>query len=203
VWIKDIQNRGRDGESAVSTALMELRRNGYAQLQRNVDRGGRTLGFRFLVSDASTFPKTSKQVIVRQPERGFQEMGQPQMGRRVCTENNTTENDAERDRHAESAFVSFWNLYPKKIGEKHCRQIFRREKLRLIVDQVITGLQAWIQHEWRWKADRYIPYPKTWLIERRWENPPQAQRRDPITGRRLPPISRPVTPVTANQLRER
>ena len=163
----------------MSAALMELRRNGYAQLQRTIDSRGRTRGFRLLISDAPTFPKTSKQVIVRQPEGRFQEMGQPQMGGQVRTKNDTTENETKEEGHPdrETAFDAFWEEYPVKSRELECRRLFRVKKLYLIIDKIVTAVRAQRRGPWAEFDPRYIPSPKSWLAGERWNDQIPAPRR--------------------------
>ena len=60
--VNDLEKSSSDGEAAIRSALMELRKCGYAQLQKVMHKG-QVKKWILVVSDAPKFPKSTKSVI--------------------------------------------------------------------------------------------------------------------------------------------
>lgn len=68
-------------------------------------------------------------------------------------------------------FKEFWKLYPRKVSPKVCKPIFEnyvKNKLE-IADEIIAGLRAHIPI-YANREKKFIPHPKTWLNQARWED---------------------------------
>ena len=79
-------------------------------------------------------------------------------------------------------FQSFWEAYPKHKGKEPARKAFRKLKA---TDELLETILSAVEREKRsdqWKRDngQYIPYPATWLNQRRWEDEPDGEP-DPDT----------------------
>lgn len=77
-------------------------------------------------------------------------------------------------------FERFWEAYPRKKGkgdaEKKFMQIAPSEEL---FDRIMVSLEEQKQtRQWQEDGGRFIPYPATWLHQRRWEDEPDAS----VTG---------------------
>ena len=92
------------------------------------------------------------------------------------TSNNTIINtDIKNNKKTENPlFEQFWKAYPKcdrKVDKKGCRKIF--EKINPSDELFATMLKALEQHkksaQWNESNGKYIPQPKTWLNQERWE----------------------------------
>jgi len=66
-------------------------------------------------------------------------------------------------------FDSFWLAYPKKVGKKKTRAIWKRRKLDRIAEQIISDVENRIHADQKW-IDGYIPNPTTYLNGDRWED---------------------------------
>lgn len=71
-------------------------------------------------------------------------------------------------------FLEFWSVYPKKMGKGAAYKVFNRLKLgEKEKADIITALN-WQKKSEQWLKDngRFIPYPATYLNQRRWEDEP-------------------------------
>jgi hypothetical protein len=83
-------------------------------------------------------------------------------------------------------FEQFWAAYPRKVGKPAARRAWKTIRaIPIPVEAVMVGLEAWKQTEqWQKEGGQFIPYPATFLNQRRWEDePPQkglnrAEQRD-------------------------
>lgn len=67
-------------------------------------------------------------------------------------------------------FLKFWKQYPKKVGKSVALRIWNKltQEEQTIILRVLPqhiGLPQWSEHD-----GKYIPYPSTWLNQRRWED---------------------------------
>jgi len=71
------------------------------------------------------------------------------------------------------SFESFWKLYPKKVGKLVAQRAWGKVPRRTSWRSLIDGLQRWKQTEqWQKEGGKFIPYPATFLNQRRWEDDP-------------------------------
>lgn len=67
-------------------------------------------------------------------------------------------------------FLTFWKLYPKKVGKDAAWRAWRsRNGTRPDIAALVTAIQTQTQSD-QWKKDngQYIPNPATWLNQGRW-----------------------------------
>ncbi len=70
-------------------------------------------------------------------------------------------------------FGEFWKAYPVKVGKPAAQGAWKKVKLPE-VQTIMAGLDRWKSSE-QWKNRQFIPYPATFLNQRRWEDePPKA-----------------------------
>jgi hypothetical protein len=88
--------------------------------------------------------------------------------------NNTSKNNIHAPHDQIKGFERFWSVYPKRKGKEAARKAFAK----LEPDDELLGVMiAAIQQEmksdqWKRNGGQYIPYPATWLNQRRWEDEP-------------------------------
>lgn len=73
---------------------------------------------------------------------------------------------------AEKRFDEFWAAYPKKVGKKAAWNAWRKVKPDTeLFDKIMTAIGR-AKATWQWQREngRYIPNPKTWLNEGRWDD---------------------------------
>lgn len=69
-------------------------------------------------------------------------------------------------------FERFWKAYPRKIGKGAAKQEFKKIKPSTsLLEKMISAVEACKKTE-QWKKDggQYIPHPKTWLHQGRWDD---------------------------------
>lgn len=69
-------------------------------------------------------------------------------------------------------FHLFWDKYPKKVGKKKSKSIYKKiVKSSKIEGKIFKGLEDYIR---KWNVEgtplSYIPNPTTWLNQERWED---------------------------------
>ena len=68
-------------------------------------------------------------------------------------------------------FDEFWNEYPKKKAKAKAKQTWESKKLDKEKKDILKGLKKYKQsQEWKEKKGKFIPYPTTFLNQRRWED---------------------------------
>lgn len=80
-------------------------------------------------------------------------------------------NKTKRNQYAPE-FEKFWSVYPRKIGDKRKAQTYFGEQIAEGgVDRIIEAAEGFRDECLRvGTAQRYIPYPATWLNQQRWKN---------------------------------
>ena len=75
-----------------------------------------------------------------------------------------------------AGFELFWKVYPRKIGKRAAwlvwmRQIRQSDLLAsLTEDTIIDALKLQVEGGHFSAETKYIPYPRTWLHQGRWED---------------------------------
>ncbi len=69
-------------------------------------------------------------------------------------------------------FDTFWSAYPKKTGKADARKKFEK----LVTDEsTLSAILKSLEYlktteQWQKDSGKYIPYPATWLNQKRWED---------------------------------
>lgn len=72
-------------------------------------------------------------------------------------------------------FERFWKAYPNKVGKPAAQRAWKKMPPRTPYENVMAGLERWKQTEqWQKEGGQFIPYPATFLNQRRWEDEPPA-----------------------------
>ena len=72
-------------------------------------------------------------------------------------------------------FLEFWSAYPRKTGKGAAYKVFNKLKLTKKEKADILSSLEWQKRSDQWLRDngQFIPYPATYLNQRRWEDEPQ------------------------------
>ena len=122
------------------------------------------------------------------PDKNVREPGQKCPGNpdknvpRISKENNKANNPPKAPQGAEAdiwdkpAWDRFWAIYPRKVDKQKAIRAWNRlkadRKLMQIMSAALKAQRA--SEEWRRDNGRAVPYPSTWLNNRRWEDEPTA-----------------------------
>ena len=69
-------------------------------------------------------------------------------------------------------FNIFWNKYPKRVGKEKAKKAFLKACLDDVVfSEMLNALEKFKETaDWKKENGQYIPYPATWLNQKRWED---------------------------------
>jgi hypothetical protein len=80
------------------------------------------------------------------------------------------QDEALDDMEMARLFDEFWAAYPRKEHKKEAFKVWRREKLSLKADEIISDVRIrQVKHD-RWEDRAFIPLPGTYLNGEQWEN---------------------------------
>lgn len=103
----------------------------------------------------------------------------PNTTERKRTPDKDKDKDKEKNKDTSSAFVVFWNAYPKKEAKKDAAAVFAKlnpspELLASILAALATKSASF---DWTKEDGKYIPLPATWLRAERWNDEAPADNR--------------------------
>lgn len=102
------------------------------------------------------------------------------------TTKTTTETSSSKSAIQADGFERFYKLYPRKQKRPAAERVWK--KLGLSSEQQEALIQALAEHckqsDWVKEGGQYIPYPASWLNDRRWEDElkPAAGKPSPHTN---------------------
>ena len=80
-----------------------------------------------------------------------------------------TNNQTPKKDIGQSAFDRFWEEYPQKVKKKQAQEIWKRKKLDIKADLIISDVEKRLALDARWKGG-FIPDPTTYLNGERWND---------------------------------
>lgn len=71
-----------------------------------------------------------------------------------------------------ASFDAFWNSYPKKVSKVTAKKAWDKIKPdEALTDVIVKSVEAFAQTEgWRKDGGQFVPYPATFLNQKRWED---------------------------------
>jgi hypothetical protein len=67
-----------------------------------------------------------------------------------------------------NGFENFWQRYPRKQKKKKVAQIWCKNKLHKIAEQILNAVEHRLETDWKGKELEFIPLPDTYLNQERW-----------------------------------
>ena len=83
------------------------------------------------------------------------------------------EDKTEVKHTCEADFDRFWELYPRKVKKQQARAAFENVDVDFAVLMKALNRQA-ADPRWQEEGGRFVPYPDSWLKDRRWEDETQV-----------------------------
>lgn len=80
----------------------------------------------------------------------------------------------------DDVFLSFWEMYPKKVAKIRCYEYFREADLYDEIGNITKGLKHLIEVDYSKKERQYIPDPITFLVDERWKDYKEERKEDEI-----------------------
>jgi hypothetical protein len=101
-------------------------------------------------------------------------------GDSVLREQNLTELKGTQPKRTElrERFERFWEIYPKKVGKDAAWVEFQRRNPGddLTDDMIAVIQQQRASEQWRKDGGQFIPHPRTWLHQGRWQDEGQKSK---------------------------
>ncbi|KKL94165.1 hypothetical protein LCGC14_1867430 [marine sediment metagenome] len=106
-----------------------------------------------------------------------------------------------KERETPVGFDRFWDAYPRKVGKPSAQKAWRRVFIRALSvawdhgeiapprqqelgNKILAGLELWkATEQWQKDGGQFIPYPATFLNQRRWEDDPPTSGYTETHGR--------------------
>lgn len=76
--------------------------------------------------------------------------------------------DSQLDKTLLARFDEFWAVYPRKVAKHAALLVWQRLKPDAELTAVIVV--AVERQKVLWDTPRFIPHPRTWLLQRRWND---------------------------------
>ena len=164
----------KDGRDSIRSGLKELEENGYLVRSRIRDDSGKLTSVEWTVSDRPMFEKP----MLENPM-----LENPMLENR--TQYNTKEYNTKEfitkdippispkgGKDCSDLFNQFWSSYPKHIAKQSAVKAFEKLKPDEKLLEAMLKAIAMQKESKQWEKDggAFIPYPATWLNQRRWED---------------------------------
>ena len=92
--------------------------------------------------------------------------------------NPTRAKREESDKEDDLLFDRFWDVYPRKESKPAAKKAFDKIKPdEELLSKMIKAIERWSKTaQWQENGGQFIPYPASWLNQRKWEDiPPEAK----------------------------
>ena len=116
----------------------------------------------------------NNQEVLTEKSRGYCQKNQGGIDQKV-KENNTSINNTSINNkkiYKKENFEEFWKEYPRKVNKFKTEEWFKKnnpneETFNLILNKLKQMKKT---DSWKKENGKYIPYPTTWLNQKRWED---------------------------------
>lgn len=90
----------------------------------------------------------------------------------IYGQNETKELAESEEKIWEKQFEIFYNKYPKKVKKQDTKKWFQKNKpSNELFSSMMNSLEQFrSSNDWQKDRGQYIPYPTTWLNQKRWED---------------------------------
>lgn len=99
-----------------------------------------------------------------------------------CTTNFANIKDKDKDKDINiyniyaQKFEKFYEAYPKKVSKENTKKWFLKNKPNdELFNKIMEALENYKKSK-QWKDKQYIPYPSTWLNQKRWEDDIEVEK---------------------------
>ena len=169
----------KDGRSSIRSGLKELEENGYLVRSRVRDENGKLTSAEWTVSDHPMLENP----MLEKPMFENPMLENPMLENR--TQYNTKEYNTKEfitkdippispkgKTDCSDLFNQFWAAYPKHIAKQSAVKAFEKLKPDEKLLEAMLKSIAMQKESKQWEKDggAFIPYPATWLNQRRWED---------------------------------
>ena len=159
----------KDGRSSIRSGLKELEENGYLVRSRVRDESGKLTSTEWTVSDKPMFenPMLENPMLENRTQYNTKEYNTKEF---ITKDIPPISPKGKTD--CSDLFNQFWSAYPKHIAKQSAVKAF--EKLKpdeKLLEAMLKAIEMQRESkQWEKDGGAFIPYPATWLNQRRWED---------------------------------
>ena len=179
--IRSMAKQLKEGETAITTALNELKKFGWLSYAKHSDGKGVYHLFWTAQPIATSNPDADNPVLDKpepeKPNQGFPMKGKPQ---RISNKEPVVKKIGKDLKEPMCAFTesfeTFWKLYPKKVDKKKTLQLWLKLKPSAeLVNTIMQSLGKYCVSEgWTKDHGKFVPHASTWLNAERWNDEVQV-----------------------------
>ena len=165
--IEGLMKLKKDNRSAIRTALFELEEEGYLHRERDRNEKGILTN---TIYDIYEVPMLENQTL-DEPKFEKPTLEKPTLENRTQLNTNNIKdlNKSNKEIYKER-FEVFYKAYPKHLKKAEVEKWFLKNKPdETLFKTIMTQLEKFKQTK-EWSNTQYIPYPSTWLNQKRWED---------------------------------
>ena len=159
----------KDGRDSIRSGLKELEENGYLVRSRIRDDSGKLTSVEWTVSDRPMFekPMLENPMLENRTQYNTKEYNTKEF---ITKDIPPISPKGKTD--CSDLFNKFWTAYPKHIAKQSAVKAF--EKLKpdeKLLEAMLKAIEMQKESkQWEKDGGAFIPYPATWLNQRRWED---------------------------------
>ena len=157
-----------DGKASITEGLQELEWFGFLTRKRQAD--GRVV---YLVHFPPVEPLSENQQMEQKPLSEKATMGKSHNGKigQVSNKDSLVIKNSNKERVSGVGFEEFWVIYPEKIAKHKALSSWLKMNEEEIQRAIIAiKKQVESNHFMGNDGKNYIPYPATWLNQKRWDD---------------------------------
>ena len=174
----------KDGIDSIRNGLKELEQNGYLVRSRVRDESGKLTSAEWTVSDKPMLgnpmlenpmlenPMLENPMLENRTQYNTKEYNTKEFITKEFITKDIPPISPKGEKDCSDLFNQFWDAYPKHIAKQSAVKAF--EKLKpdeKLLEAMLKAIELQKESkQWEKDGGAFIPYPATWLNQRRWED---------------------------------
>ena len=169
----------KDGIDSIRNGLKELEQNGYLVRNRVRDESGKLTSAEWTVSDQPMLgkpmlenPMLENPMLENRTQYNTKEYNTKEFITKEFITKDIPPISPKGKTDCSDLFNQFWDAYPKHIAKQSAVKAF--EKLKpdeKLLEAMLKAIEMQKESkQWEKDGGAFIPYPATWLNQRRWED---------------------------------
>ena len=169
----------KDGIDSIRNGLKELEQNGYLVRNRVRDESGKLTSAEWTVSDQPMLgkpmlenPMLENPMLENRTQYNTKEYNTKEFITKEFITKDIPPISPKGGKDCSDLFNQFWSSYPKHIAKQSAVKAF--EKLKpdeKLLEAMLKAIERQKESkQWEKDGGAFIPYPATWLNQRRWED---------------------------------
>ena len=169
----------KDGIDSIRNGLKELEQNGYLVRNRVRDESGKLTSAEWTVSDQPMLekpmlenPMLENPMLENRTQYNTKEYNTKEFITKEFITKDIPPISPKGKTDCSDLFNQFWTAYPKHIAKQSAVKSFEKLKPDEKLLEAMLKAIAMQKESKQWEKDggAFIPYPATWLNQRRWED---------------------------------